>query len=93
MVRKLNRSFQLFQSRESKTARKWGESERGYGSRSIFRAAKPENSVPRRSFLPIRNYTKTLAMQAILVIELTSSKGVKVDESTAPALTMLLTVL
>ena len=79
--------------RESKTARKWGESERRYGFRSIFRAAKTENSVPRRSLLPIHNYTKTLAMQAILVIKLTSSKGVKIDESTAPALTMLLSVL
>ena len=56
--------------RESKTTRKWGESERGRGSRSIFRAAKTENSVPSRSLLP--NHMKTLAIQAILVTELTS---------------------
>ena len=32
-------------------------------------------------------------MQAILLTELTSSKGVKIDESTASALIMLLTML
>ena len=58
-----------------------------------FSRGQTENSVPRRSLLPNRNYTKTLVMQAILVTELTSSKGVKIDESTAPALIMLLTVL